>query len=604
MKINKRLLIISMVLISLFAIGAVNAADSDNITDIVEMPVADEVEAIDDNSNQNMENLLSENENNNDDFEMTVIVEDASYDENVSVEVSAVNKTASTDFSENTVEIHVDGQYLTNISLNSSTGKGSYVIPFSTYDVGKHYVEAILLDGAKNKIMSNVTVFNITQATPIISVQNITAVIGSGVTVPINITDRNGKPVDGDAIVTIYLQGNSISKHTQVINGTGEATMDMSGMMGMMSGDMDWGSMFGGNGTGQTEFNMSDLKNMMNNSGGMGPFMKANTDVKFTYFLPVGNYNITITFLSSRNYKETENKTNLTVIYNTDVVYAAFITPPEKVGDKTYVTIIALDKFGNLMPNINVTAILDDGKEAKTSLNENATGMVTFDDVLAGSHKLVLSSNATGNVTNQTFDFTVVIPKVNIALSANGITTTAVNVDVDGKTGPYLTVSLKDALGNVLVNKNIQISIDSKKYALTTDKDGIAKLQLNIAKANVYTCAIAFLGDDTYNGAFNIVKVTVKKQTAKLTTAKKTYKAKAKTKKLTATFKSSKGKALKGKKITFTVKGKTYKATTNAKGVATVKVKLTKKGKYTFTAKFAGDDTYNAISKKAKLILK
>ena len=593
-----------MVLISLFAIGAVNAADSDNMTDIVEMPAADEIGTVNDNSNQNTEILLSENENNNDDVEMTVVVEDTSYDENVSVEVSAVNKTASTDFSENSVEIHVDGQYLADIKLNSSTGKGSYVIPFSTYDVGKHYVEAILLDGAKNKIMCNVTVFNITKATPIISLQNITAIIGAGVTVPINITDRNGKGVNGDAIVTIYLQGNSISKHTQIINGTGEATMDMSGMMGMMSGDMDWGSMFGGNGTGQTEFNMSDLKNMMGGSGGMGPFMKQSTDVKFTYFLPVGRYNLTVTFLSNRNYNEAENKTNLTVVYNTDVVYAAFITPPEKAGDKTFVTVIALDKNGNLLPDINVTAILDGEKEAKTTLDENATGLVTFDNVLGGGHKLVLSSNATGNVTSQTFDFTVAIAKVNITMTAKDITATAVNVNLDGKTGPYLSVSLKDDLGNILVNKNVQISIDSKKYTLTTDKNGIAKLQLNIAKSNVYTCTIAFLGDDAYNGAFNIVKVTVKKQTAKLTTAKKTYNAKAKTKKLTATFKSSKGKALKGKKITFTVKGKTYTAKTNAKGVATVKVKLAKKGKYTFTAKFAGDDTYNAVSKKAKLVLK
>jgi hypothetical protein len=343
---------------------------------------------------------------------------------------------------------------------------------------------------------------------------------------------------------------------------------------------------------------------MMNGSGGMGPLMKESTDVKFTYYLPVGRYNLTVTFLSSRNYNEIENKTNLTVVYNTDIVYATFITPPEKAGDKTFITIIALDKFGNFLPNINVTAILDGAKEAKTTLDENATGLVTFDDVLGGSHKLVLSSNATGNVTNQTFDFTVVIPKVNITMTAKDITTTAVNVNLDGKTGPYLSVSLKDSFGNVLSNKQVQISIDSNKYTLTTDKDGIAKLQLNIEKANVYTCAIAFLGDDTYNGAFNIVKVTVKKQTAKLTTKKATYKAKAKTKKLTATFKSSKGKALKGKKISFTVKGKTYTAKTNAKGVATVKVKLTKKGKYTFTAKFAGDDTYNAVSKKAKLVLK
>jgi hypothetical protein len=208
------------------------------------------------------------------------------------------------------------------------------------------------------------------------------------------------------------------------------------------------------------------------------------------------------------------------------------------------------------------------------------------------------------NATDFIFDYAVKYPKVKTALTASDLTTTTVNTAIDGKTGQYLTVTLKDAYGAVLANKEVQIGFNGAMTKVTTDKDGVAKLQINVAKAGTYTASICYLGDDVTDPSFKVVKVTVKKQSAKLTTAKKTYKKKAKTKKLTATFKSSKGKALKGKKITFTVKGKTYTAKTNAKGVATVKVKLTKKGKYTFTAKFAGDDTYNAVSKKAKLTIK
>ena len=76
------------------------------------------------------------------------------------------------------------------------------------------------------------------------------------------------------------------------------------------------------------------------------------------------------------------------------------------------------------------------------------------------------------------------------------------------------------------------------------------------------------------------------------------------TKTLTATFKTKAGHALKGKTIKFTVNGKTYTAKTNSKGVATVKVSLSKKGTYKFTAKYAGDNTYAAISKKATLKIK
>ena len=99
-------------------------------------------------------------------------------------------------------------------------------------------------------------------------------------------------------------------------------------------------------------------------------------------------------------------------------------------------------------------------------------------------------------------------------------------------------------------------------------------------------------------------KITVKKQTPSLTVPAKSYGANAKTKTISATFKSASGKVIAGKKITFTVNGKTYTANTNDKGVASVNVSLNKKGTYSFTAKFAGDNTYAAISKTAKLTLK
>ena len=229
----------------------------------------------------------------------------------------------------------------------------------------------------------------------------------------------------------------------------------------------------------------------------------------------------------------------------------------------------------------------------------------TFDFKIDGQvgnikYDLIAKSNASSFV----FDYKIQYKQLEVAIDFDGLKVTTVNTAVDGKIGKNLIVTLKDQFGKALNNKSVQITLDNKVYGLTTDENGTAKVQLNIAKAGTYSVAATFLGDNSCAGKFETAKVTVIKQTAKLTTSKKTYKAKAKTKKLTATFKSAKGKAIKNKKITFKVKGKTYSAKTNAKGVATVKVKLTKKGKYTFTAKFAGDNTYKAVIKSAKLILK
>ena len=229
----------------------------------------------------------------------------------------------------------------------------------------------------------------------------------------------------------------------------------------------------------------------------------------------------------------------------------------------------------------------------------------TFDFKIDGQvgnikYDLIAKSNASSFV----FDYKIQYKQLEVAIDFDGLKVITVNTAVDGKIGKNLTVTLKDQFGKALNNKSVQITLDNNVYDLITDADGKAKVQLNIANAGSYSVAVTFLGDNSCAGKFETAKVTVIKQTAKLTTSKKTYKAKAKTKKLTATFKSAKGKAIKNKKITFKVKGKTYSAKTNAKGVATVKVKLTKKGTYTFTAKFAGDNTYKAVIKSAKLILK
>ena len=101
-------------------------------------------------------------------------------------------------------------------------------------------------------------------------------------------------------------------------------------------------------------------------------------------------------------------------------------------------------------------------------------------------------------------------------------------------------------------------------------------------------------------------KKTVKttKTATKLTAKKKTYKVKTKNKKFKATLKTKTGKAIKGAKIIFKIKGKKYTAKTNKKGIATVKIKINKKGKHTVTISYKGNKSYASKTIKSKLIIK
>ena len=180
---------------------------------------------------------------------------------------------------------------------------------------------------------------------------------------------------------------------------------------------------------------------------------------------------------------------------------------------------------------------------------------------------------------------------------ASDMNTTAIVPGVDKGVGEYFKVTLKDSEGTLLANKAVQIGFNGKIYDKETDENGVAQLQINLGYKGDYTFAICFLGDEKYNGSFAVCKIHVDPQKATLTVPNKSYAASAKTKTLTATFKSAKGNLIANKKVTFTVNGKTYQATTNDKGVATVKVSLNKKGTYNFTVKYGGDSTISPISK-------
>ena len=233
------------------------------------------------------------------------------------------------------------------------------------------------------------------------------------------------------------------------------------------------------------------------------------------------------------------------------------------------------------------------------------SGKVTFSATFEGNSNFKESSASLSTVlviNNVTVEVPVEVP-VYVPVNQTATSITASDLTATAKVAKTLSVTLKDADGKVLANKAVKVTVNGKTSTVTTDKNGVAKVNVNYAKAGTYYYTLSFLGDNDYKASMKAVKVTVNKQATKATFAKKTFKVKA-TKKVTFTLKDAKGKVIKGKKITFTVNKKTYTAKTNAKGIATVKVKLTKKGKYTAVAKFAGDTTYKAISKKAVITIK
>ena len=171
------------------------------------------------------------------------------------------------------------------------------------------------------------------------------------------------------------------------------------------------------------------------------------------------------------------------------------------------------------------------------------------------------------------------------------------------KSGSYYKITLKDANGKVLSGRSVSVTFNGKTKTYNTNKNGVINYKLSATKTGSKKLTVKFAGDGLYKYAKATATIKIIKRATKIAAAKKTFKAKTKTKKYTITLKNNKGKIIKKGKVTLKIKGKTYKATTNSKGKATFKItKLTKKGKYIAKIKFTGSKYYKVSTKTIKYI--
>ena len=233
----------------------------------------------------------------------------------------------------------------------------------------------------------------------------------------------------------------------------------------------------------------------------------------------------------------------------------------------------------------------------------NLTGKMDFVVNYAGNESYIGS-----DLTKDIFIVMKAPVRHNTQIISSDFNQTAVDF-YRGERGGYFTVVLKDVNGTVLANKPVSVGFNGVVYNLTTDANGVAKLQINLAWEGFYTFAVAFLGDDDYNGSFVVNKITITKKSTVLSVPSKTFSRYSNNKVLVISLKGKKSVGNTyingvGKTVKVTVNGKTYTARTNSKGIAYVKVSINRRGTYTVTTKFSGDYAFSPKTTTSKLYIR
>jgi hypothetical protein len=163
--------------------------------------------------------------------------------------------------------------------------------------------------------------------------------------------------------------------------------------------------------------------------------------------------------------------------------------------------------------------------------------------------------------------------------------------------GGKLSYILKDN-GAAIVNATVSITVNGKTYNKSTNKDGIASMNIKLISNKQYNVTAVYAGDDDYNGAalnstITVIPTITAEDVEKIFRNKTQYYPK---------LTDSNGKALKDTNVTMNINGVFYTKTTNDKGIATQTINLNP-GKYiiTSTNTATGESISNTILVKPNM---
>ena len=296
--------------------------------------------------------------------------------------------------------------------------------------------------------------------------------------------------------------------------------------------------------------------------------------------LPVGSHDVVVSYGGDDKYVGKNTTAHINKVISVPTVNAVDHLTRGWNSQFDY-EVVFTDEFGEVLVNTSVKFIVN-GTEY--TVKTETHGIARLSETLPVGEYTVTSINpVTGeNITKKLSIVPRIIHNKDLTMDfRDGLHWDVLVIGDDGKP--------------VGEGEIIDIYVNTIHYVSKTNKNGVAKLKINL-NPNSYKIMAEYKNCKTYNKL--VVKQTLKlvKKTVKVKKGKKIV--------LKAKLKWSNGKPIKGKKIVFKFKGKKYKAKTNKKGIAkaTIKkksiVKKLKKGK---TYKFSASYVTNTVKGKIKV---
>lgn len=253
-------------------------------------------------------------------------------------------------------------------------------------------------------------------------------------------------------------------------------------------------------------------------------------------------------------------------------------------GDDVFISVTIRDVKDYLLSN-KILHLTIGGKTYKVTTNTAGVAVFTISNLEVGDYHFVVDFAGDRNFTSSNVSGIQVVNMMNTFLK---LSNTIINYGVDTN----IKLTLSDAVGRLVTNKILYLTINSVTYGVVTDSYGVGVFSgvygLDVGS---YPFTVVFKGDNNYITS-NISGTQIVNKAISILTLNTTIGSQGSDVFIKVILKDDGGRLVSNKVLKLTINGFTYSTTTNNEGIATFVASNLGVGNYFFTVVFDGDKSF------------
>ena len=315
-------------------------------------------------------------------------------------------------------------------------------------------------------------------------------------------------------------------------------------------------------------------------------------EMPYTTYI-IGSRLVLVKYLGNSTYNPTSNQTNFYVNpINTEIKLSTNVTNGSvKFGQSILINGTVYDEFGNILPNTEVSIIIDEETYTTTS-DVNGKYQFIRKSQSIGIKKVIVqyNGNYTYNPSSNEIYYTVI--PLNTKIVINHVE------DIKIGSFTYIDGTIYDEFGNILPNTELSFLVNDNLVYNLSDSEGNFKFKYTPETAGIINVIVGYIGNSTHNPSANTTSFNVNKINTKLTVTSNNTIEIGKNTSIEGTLKDEFGHVLSNFNITLNIGGKLVNVTTNEFGYYKTTFIPTQEETISIIGFYGGNALYNQVENK------